>query len=355
MLPRANVVGAALLAAATGLAALCAPAVARAQQPPPPNWVAPGTAAPPPGYGPQPGYVAPGYSVPDYPDPRSRPANSLELGALYVTSAAYGIGLGVWLDAEFGISDPGVLLIAPTVLGVAAPVGAYAANHPPMRRGVPAAIAAGMAIGAGEGLGIASLQMATADNPWGFRGLSRSMALGSTLGGVGGYFAAELQQPSPNISAFATSGVVWGTLAGSMLGLGASRQGAPFSESNDWMARGGLIGFNVGLAATAGLSTLFVPTMPQLSWMWIGGGVGAVVSLPVYLFYIGDGAPDAKRGLLFTATAMTLGIVAGGVFGPTYGPRLGLGSDAPSFASITGVAPMLTRDAVGIQVSGSLY
>jgi hypothetical protein len=95
--------------------------------------------------------------------------------------------------------------------------------------------------------------------------------------------------------------------------------------------------------------------MPQLSWMWIGAGVGAVVSLPVDLFYIGDDAPDAKRGLLFTATAMTLGTVAGGVFGPTYGPRLGSGSDAPSFASITGVAPLITREGVGIQISGSLY
>lgn len=344
-----------LLGGVIGLAALCFADAAQAQQAPPANFPQPGVAPLPSGYAPQAGYGVPGYGVPDSPDPRSRPANSIELGTLYAVSAAYGIGIGAWLDAEFGISDPGVLLIAPTVIGVAAPLGAFAANHPPMRRGVPAAIAAGMAIGAGEGLGVAGLQMATADNPWGFRGLSRAMALGSTIGGVAGYAAGELQQPSPNISAFASSGVVWGTLAGSMIGLGASRQGAPFRESNDWMARGGLIGFNVGLAATAGLSTLFVPSMPQLSWMWIGGGVGAVVSLPVYLFYIGDAAPDAKRGLLFTATAMSLGIVAGGVFGPVYGGGLGFGSESPSFASITGVAPLLLRDAVGVQVSGSLY
>lgn len=346
--------GTGLLGALLGVASLFAAPAALAQQPPA-SWPPPGAPTTTPGYASQPGYVASGYAVPDYPDPRSRPANSLELGALYATSAAYGIGLGIWLDAEFDIRDPGVLLIAPTVLGVAAPVGAYAANHPPMRRGKPAAIAAGMVIGAGEGLGIAGLQMATADNPWGFRGLARSLALGSTLGGVAGYFAGDYQQPSPNISALATSGVVWGTLAGAMIGLGASPQGAPFSESNDWMARGGLIGFNVGLAASAGLSTLFVPTMPQLTWMWIGGGVGAVVSLPVYLFYIGDEAPDAKRGLLFTSTAMTLGIVAGGVFGPVYGPRVGFDSERPSFASITGVAPLVTRDAVGVQFMGTLY
>jgi hypothetical protein len=355
MMAPAHAVGSALLGGALALAALCVADAAQAQQAPPANWPPPGGAPPPPGYAPQPAYATPGYGVPDYPDPRSRPANSYELGALYVVSAAYGIGVGAWLDAEFEITDPGVLLIMPTVFGVAAPVGAYLANQPPMRRGKPAAIAAGMAIGAGEGLGIASLQMATSDDPWGFRGLSRSMMLGSTIGGVAGYAVGELQQPSPNISAFAGSGVLWGTLAGSMIGLGASPQGEPFSESNDWMARGGLIGFNVGLAATAGLSTLFVPSMQQLSWMWIGAGVGAVASLPIYLFYIGDDAPDAKRGLLFTSTAMTLGIVAGGVFGPAYGPKLGSGGDSPSFASITGVAPLLTRDAIGVRVSGSLY
>jgi hypothetical protein len=212
-----------------------------------------------------------------------------------------------------------------------------------------------MAIGAGEGLGIASLQMATADNPWGFRGLSRSAALGSTLGGVAGYAVGELQQPSPNISVFAGSGVVWGTLAGSMIGLGASKEGLPFRRANDSMARGGFIGFNLGLAATAGLSTVLVPSMEQLSWMWIGAGAGALISLPVYLFYIGDGGPPAKRGLLFTATAMTLGIVAGGVFGPTLGGGIGKSSERPSLASITQVAPWMERDALGVQVSGLLY
>lgn len=342
----------ALVVALLGLASTAAP-VARAQQAPPPGW----SSQPPPPPPPPPGYtpsvqVAPAW--PEDPDPRNRPASPVERGALYGTSAAYGIGLGIWLDAELDIDDPGTLLILPTVLGVAAPVGAYFANRPPMKRGKPAAIAVGLALGAGEGLGIAGLQMTTSDSPWGFRGLARSVAIGSTLGGIAGYAAGELQQPSPNISLFAGSGAVWGTLAGAMIGLGASPQNRPFGETNDWMARGGLLGFNLGLAAAAGLSTLFVPTAAQLSWMWIGAGIGGAVSLPVYLFYIGEDAPEAKRGLLFTATAMTLGIVAGGVFGPQYGGRFGAGSDKPSFATITGVAPLLAPGSVGLSVFGAL-
>lgn len=316
-------------------------APAAAQQPPAPGWAQPPL---PPG----------SYPTSSSTPRRGGPASSTEVGTLYAASAAYGIGIGVWLDAELGIEDPGVLLIPPTLFGVAAPVGAFFLNRPRLPRGVPGAVAAGLVIGAGEGLGIASLQMVTADDPWGFTGLSRSMVIGSTVGGVAGFAVGVLQEPSPNISAFATSGVVWGSLIGSAVGLGSSEEGIGFERANDSMARGGLIGFNAGLVVTMALSTAFVPTLDQLSWMWVGGGIGALVSLPVYLFYIGEDAPPAKRGLLFSATATTLGIVAGGVFGPIFG-GLGLGPGASDWASIDYVTPMPIRGGAGLRVGGTLF
>jgi hypothetical protein len=148
--------------------------------------------------------------------------------------------------------------------------------------------------------------------------------------------------------------VVWGSLIGSALGLGASEEGIGFGRANDWMGRGGLIGFNVGLVGAMALSTAFVPTLDQISWMWLGGTIGALVSLPVYLFYVGEGGPPAKRGLLFTATATTLGIVAGGVFGPEFG-GLGRGESGSVWARIDYVAPMHTRGGAGLQVGGTLF
>jgi hypothetical protein len=281
-------------------------------------------------------------------------ASSSESGTLYLTAAAYGIGLGIWLDAELELDDPALVLIPPTLLGVAAPLTAFILDRPALPRGLPGAIAAGLVIGAGEGLAVASVQMLTSDQPWGFTGTSRAVAIGSTLGGVGGYALGVLQEPSPNISAFATSGVVWGGLIGSAIGLGASEKGARFSQANDWMGRGGLIGFNAGLVATMALSTAFVPSIDQLSWMWVGGGIGALVSLPVYLFYVGDGGPPAKRGLLFTATATTLGIVAGGAFGPRVG-GVGLGARGSEFAQVDYVAPFGVRRGLGLQVGGTLF
>jgi hypothetical protein len=281
-------------------------------------------------------------------------ASSFESGTLYFSAAAYGIGMGVWVDAELGLSDPALILIPPTVLGVAAPLTAYIVDPRSLPRGVPGAIAAGVVIGAGEGLGIASLQMVTSGDPWGFTGLSRAVAIGSTLGGVGGYAVGVLQEPSPNISAFATSGVVWGTLIGSAIGLGASEEDIDFSRANDSMARGGLIGFNGGLVVSMALSTVFVPSLDQLSWAWLGGGIGALASLPVYLFYIGDDTPPAKRGLLFTATATTLGIVAGGAFGPLVG-GVGLGTASSDYARVDYVTPFVLRGGMGLQVGGTLF
>jgi len=310
----------------------------QAQQPPAPQWASP----PPPPLSASSGWT-----------PRSRSASSLESATLYGSSAVYGIGMGIWLDAEIGIADPALSLIPPTLLGVAVPVAAFALNHPTLPRGVPGAIAAGLVIGAGEGLGIASLQMVASEQPWGFRGLGRAMAIGSTAGGVAGIVMGELQQPSPNISAFATSGVVWGSAIGSAIGLGVSPAGVGFARSNDWMARGGLIGFNAGLAVTMALSTAFVPSLDQLSWMWLGGGVGGLVSLPVYLFYLGAG-PPAKRGLVFTATATTLGIVVGGVFGPVLG-GLGLSGDGPHFATLDYLTPVPLAGGFGFRLGGSLF
>lgn len=316
------------------------------------------------------------YPPPQQPYPQQatppRPAQSnesslFELGTLYGTSAGYGVGLGIWLDAEMGVSDPGVSLIAPAVLGVAAPVGVYFLDQPSMPRGEPAAISAGLAIGAAEGLGIAGTQFVNADkaDAWGFRGLSRSVAIGATLGGASGYAFGELEEPSPKLSAVVSSGAAWGTLIGASFGYGASPGGVGYGRSNDSAAVGGLVGMNVGLLATAGLSLAVVPSWHQIEGMWEGAGIGAAASLPVFLFYAGKSTPPAKRGLLFTGTAMLLGIVAGGVFSSSEddpapraaGARGGAASRdrAAAFASLTSIVPFPTRGGAGLSLSGVLY
>ncbi|HVZ35601.1 MAG TPA: hypothetical protein VG963_24415, partial [Polyangiaceae bacterium] len=94
--------------------------------PPPPPVEALSSTAPAPGALPPPNIV-----------PVRRRASNFESGLLYTAAAVWGIGVGVWLDAELRLDDPAALLVPPSLLGVASPIVAYAANQPRMDRGVP--------------------------------------------------------------------------------------------------------------------------------------------------------------------------------------------------------------------------
>jgi hypothetical protein len=301
-------------------------------------------------------------NVPLAPASAAHLRSSPEMSMLYLTAAAYGVGMGVELSAELRITDPGLFLIAPALLGVAAPGGAWALDQPRMHKGVPAAISTGILIGAGEGLGIAGTQMVTARSAdaWGFRGLSRATAIGATAGAIGGYFGGTWLEPPPNTSLAVLSGIIWGTAIGSMFAYGASPGSYNYGRANDWAAVGGLIGYNAGALAAAGLGTATLLSDRQLGWMWAGAGIGAAVSLPVFLFYAGDGGPPARRGLVFTGTATTLGLVAGALFaaGDSSVARVGndrvVASEQPAL-SVEGVVPWFNVGGVGVTAFGSLF
>lgn len=345
-----------------------APAPAPGYGAPAPRYGAPAPSygAEPPGYRPGPGYgAAPyGYRAP-YAAPPSKDRTPLEIGVLYGVSVGYGAGLGIWLDAEADVKDPGVALIMPAVLGVAAPVGVYFLDQPSMPKGMPAAISAGLALGAGEGVGIASYQFVSASkaDAWGFRGLTRATALGATLGGVGGYALGYFADPDPQSSVAVTSGAAWGAFIGGAFGYGASKLHIGYGRANDSAGLGGLIGYNLGMAAMGALSVVYEPTWNQLAWMWAGGGIGAVVSLPVYLFY--GGSDSTKRGLLFTGTAVTLGIAAGGVFASGAVGHYSVASARPDrdhgapgphrMAVLTSVAPFTVPGGGGLELGGVLF
>jgi hypothetical protein len=300
------------------------------------------------------------YSAYTYSTP-TKTRSTDEMTLLYVTSAVYGVGLGVEVSSEIGIKDPGLFLIAPAILGVAAPVGAYALDKPKMHRGLPTAISAGLLLGAGEGVGIAGTQMVTArtSDAWKFRGLSRAMTLGATVGGVGGWLAGTWLEPPPNTVFFTMSGAVWGTAIGSMFGYGASPGNYQWGRANDWSAVGGLVGYNVGALGAAATGLMTTVTDRQLLWTWAGAGIGAAASLPIFLFYAGDGGPPARRGFVFMGTATTVGIVAGGIFSST-GSATARRSTAPSVASdkpmfeLAGLFPFWNSSQGGLVAVGTI-
>ena len=183
------------------------------------------------------------------------------------------------------------------------------------------------------------------------------MTLGGAVGGGAGYAMAFFQEPSPKSSVLLSSSVLWGSVVGSMFGYGATEAGLEYGEANEGAALGGLIGYNVGLGAAAGLSVVYIPSWESIAWMWIGGGIGAAAGLPIYLAYAGSDKP-AKRGLIFQGITTSIGIAAGGVFSSRLSDAYGQQTyedTGPKIAEITGFGLMPVQGGTGLQIMGTLF
>jgi hypothetical protein len=198
------------------------------------------------------------------------------------------------------------------------------------------------------------------DEAWGFEELTRSVAIGSTIGAAGGYAAGYYLEPPPESGLLVTSGVLWGSAIGAMFGYGASAEEKSYGEANESAALGGLIGLNVGALATGALTAAVVPSLEQVGAMWLGAGIGAAISGPIYLLYTGDDDPPAKRGLLFTGTTTTLGLIGGAVFASGASPGVDARADDAGVASLGSwgkldyVMPLVHEGSVGVGLGGRL-
>ena len=346
----------------------------------PPGYGTPGYGAPgygAPGYG-QPGYGQPGYGMPSYGSPgygqapppyqnQEKVSTGLEMGYLYGTSVAWGVGTGIWIDAEAGIGDPGLMLILPGVLGAAAPVSVFLVDRFAFRNGMPeglpSAIATGLVAGAAEGLGIASYQWVATEeeNAWGFKGLARSEVIGSTTGGLAGVALYYLLEPVPETNMYNSSSLVWGAMIGSLFGGGASNRTWGV-YTNDGLSMGGLIGFNVGLAGSVATSIFWTPSWDQIGWMWGGMGIGMVASLLVYIPYAASPNYDARRGMIFQGVAGTAGLILGAIFAEPRAEGAGLVGanegdkrDKTEWIKLYGASLVPMDHGVGASVSGALW
>jgi hypothetical protein len=282
-----------------------------------------------------------------------------EMGLLYATAAAWGVSVGVWIDLEAGVQNPGAALIAPVAFGVAAPTTMFFLDRPKMRLGRPAAISAGVLIGAGENALIFSRQYVTSDAPWGAVQYFRGNMIASTVGGVGGFLAHYALKFKPQTTAFVSSGAMWGSLVGAAFG-GAASSGTWTNTTNDSVFLGSLIGYNVVLAGTIGASAIWTPSWNQLGWMWGGFGAGAAISALVYPFYALTDA-DPRTGLYAQGIVAPLGAVVGALIGSSESAS---GNNAmvpvednrhPKFARILGPTILPVQAGAGIQLVGELY
>lgn len=285
------------------------------------------------------------------------------MGLLYATSAAWGVSIGTWIDLEAGVTNPGAALIAPVILGVAAPTTMFFLDRPKMRLGRPAAISAGALIGAGENALIFTRQYVTATpgNEWGAVQYFRGNAIAATVGGVGGFLAHYGLKFKPETTAFVSSGAVWGSLIGAAFG-GAASSGTWANTTNDSVFLGSLIGYNIVLAGTIGGSILWTPTSRQIAGMWAGFGAGAAISALVYPFYALADDADPRTGLYAQGIVAPLGAVVGALIASSGSSSSSSSSNLdvedsrhPKLARILGPSILSVPAGAGIQLVGELY
>ncbi len=324
---------------------------------PPYGQPQPGPYGAPP-YG-QPPYGYPGYGYP--PGPQHHKRSTLEIGYLYGTSIAWGIGTGAWLDAEAETSNPGVALIMPALFGAVAPVGVFIADYAShdLPEGFPAALATGMWLGAGLGAGIWTVGSAVGDtNVWSFAALGRAAFVGSVAGGTIGGLLGGLMDVSPKTSMFTLSASAWGAGVGFAFG-GAASQGN-WRRANDAVTVGGLIGYGVGLLGSSGASIAWTPSWAQIGAMWAGYGIGAAATTPIYLVYLAVDA-DPRTGLIAQGIGGLLGIGIGAFLAPPNrkGPNYASNETGPEkfeFAKLLGIAPTpMGEEGLGLTATGLLW
>jgi hypothetical protein len=276
------------------------------QQPYPPQPSAQPYPAPygQPLYGQPPyGQPYPPYALPPVAPPRTFRSPG-EMAYLYGVGAAYGFGTGVWLDSLGHVNDPGLWVIAPLALGVAAPIGAYYWDrYDEFNRGVPSSVATGLLLGGVEGVAIGGLQWQLTGNggpsTWAFSTQTSVTFFAATAGGVGGYLFGEWLRPDPRSLGLIASGAGFGTAFGVLLGGGI--------DGANGAAAWGFAGYNAGILATAILATQWVPSWETLKYMWLGDVLGTLATTPVYLFYIGSSA-DPRHGLIANALGGAAGL-----------------------------------------------
>ena len=273
------------------------------------------------------------------------------------------MGTGIWIDAEAEVTDPGLTVIAPAIFGAVAPLSVFLVDRFAYRKGMPeglpSAIATGMLVGAGEGLGISSYQWMSSDaeDEWGFKGLARAEIIGSTAGAGAGWALYYFLRPLPETNVLISSATFWGSAIGSFFGGGASGRYASWGQTNDSVAMGGLIGMNVAVAGAVGASIFWTPTWNNLAWMWGGFGIGTAASAPVYIFYAASDDHDPRRGLIFQGVAGTIGLGLGAAFSNHRKTRRNVGEsgvdDRP--IQVWGANMMPLEKGMGVQVSGGLW
>jgi hypothetical protein len=273
------------------------------------------------------------------PKPSPAPAPNVrsrdEISILYASAFLYGAGTGVWFllqiqpDSALTATLPFAAITAAPIIGLATIDG-----RRPLRRGVPHGITAGLYLGVGEGIWLASYQHARAhridaagggSSRWGGEAVATLLWGGATLGGItGGALAGGLTTTPGRISYTASTTIWLGLISG--LGTAAILPESPHRQEMAALAAGG--GYNVGLFGGMLMASRVSPSVTRVRLVDLSGAAGALAAAGSYLS-LAHRDTDPRIGLGLAAGGAAVGLAVGTLLTAGMEPELPTASVPP--------------------------
>ncbi len=230
-----------------------------------------------------------------------------EIGVLYLSSIAYGLGTGLWLDILTEPTSAAGAILPPLFLaGAAAGAVALIDSGRGLRYGTAQSISSGMSLGFFHGFSWGTYYQATSSYEdqldvdqyvtllWG----------STTAGAVAGGLIGTLNSTTPGRAAFVSSTTLW---SGAILGLGVAGTTADDDGLDDRSFLGAAFGATAGTVGGILAAGSVAPTTARVRFLDLGAVAGGLAVGGLTLAAVAEDTDSGQEVLLAT----DLGIVGG--------------------------------------------
>ena len=234
-----------------------------------------------------------------------------EMSFLYLVSAGYGAGTGIWVDMQTQTDSIRWQVLPPLLFAGVAPAGVYALDNigKPLKYGVPQSIAEGILIGAEEGAALAWWYYArSGENREPTNSAMSSYVWGSaTFGAVSGGLLGSVLGATPGRASFVGSTALWG---GVTFGMTTGAVAPDNSERDDRIALAAAVGFGAGTLGGVLVAGPVSPSTARVRLTDLSALGGGVLAAGTYLA-LSDTEFEAKTTLGLTSFGILGGYAVG--------------------------------------------
>ena len=201
-----------------------------------------------------------------------------EIGVLYLSSIAYGLGTGAWIDIETDANSASGVILPPLLsAGLSAGAVALLDRGDGMRYGAAQAIASGMTIGLAQGVAWTTYFQAASgyESQLSSKEYASVLWSSTTAGAVTGAIIGQVSRSTPGRAAFVSSATLWPALAFGLAGAGLSSDD---QHQDDHAFLASAIGASAGTIAGTLLAGQVAPTTARVRFLDLGAVAGGLAA-----------------------------------------------------------------------------